>query len=86
MQRHILCSYLITNLNYSTLPSYNILTGEFVDHVVDPKYYGGMCEYVYNGDWRKFAYDSFCENLHYTEEYKNYRKPYNYHTYHFVVL
>ncbi|TMS10287.1 Complement component C8 alpha chain [Larimichthys crocea] len=64
---------------------YNILTGEFVDHVVDPKYYGGMCEYVYNGDWRKFAYDSFCENLHYTEEYKNYRKPYNYHTYHFVA-
>nr|ALE18228.1 complement component C8a [Miichthys miiuy] len=64
---------------------YNILTREFVDHVVDPKYYGGMCEYVYNGDWRKFTYDSFCENLHYTEEYKNYRKPYNYHTYHFVA-
>ncbi|XP_026231096.1 complement component C8 alpha chain [Anabas testudineus] len=64
---------------------YNVLTGDFVDHVLDPKYYGGQCEYVYNGDWRKFTYDAFCENLHYSEDDKNYRKPYNYHTYHFVA-
>ncbi|KAM3866056.1 complement component C8 alpha chain [Diretmus argenteus] len=64
---------------------YNVLTGEFVDQVVDPKYFGGQCEYVYNGDWRKFIYDSFCENLKYNEDVKNYRKPYNYHTYHFMA-
>lgn len=64
---------------------YNVLTGEFVDHVVDQRYFGGQCEYVYNGGWRKFIYDSFCENLHYNEEEKNYRKPYNYHTYRFVA-
>ncbi|KAM7378942.1 hypothetical protein PAMP_004530 [Pampus punctatissimus] len=64
---------------------YNALTEDFVDHVLDPKYFGGKCEYVYNGEWRKFVYDSFCENLHYNEDEKNYRKPYNYHTYHFVA-
>ncbi|CAJ1071708.1 complement component C8 alpha chain isoform X2 [Xyrichtys novacula] len=64
---------------------YNALTGEFVDHVLDPKYFGGKCEYVYNGEWRKFVYDSFCENLHYNEDEKNYRKPYNYLAYRFVA-
>ncbi|XP_041805773.1 complement component C8 alpha chain [Chelmon rostratus] len=64
---------------------YNVLTGEFVDHVVDQSYFGGECEYVYNGEWRKFIYDSFCENLHYNEDEKNFRKPYNYHTYRFVA-
>ncbi|XP_077360284.1 complement component C8 alpha chain isoform X2 [Festucalex cinctus] len=64
---------------------YNALTGGFVDHVLDPKYFGGKCEYVYNGEWRKFTYDSFCENLHYNEDEKNYRKPYNYHAYRFVA-
>ncbi|XP_022049181.2 complement component C8 alpha chain [Acanthochromis polyacanthus] len=64
---------------------FNILTGDFVDHVLDPKYFGGQCEYVYNGEWRKFIYDAFCENLHYNEDEKNYRKPYNYHTYRFVA-
>ncbi|CAF97618.1 unnamed protein product, partial [Tetraodon nigroviridis] len=64
---------------------YNILTGEFVDPVLDSKYFGGKCEYVYNGEWRKFIYDSFCENLQYREDEKNYRKPYNYHTYRFVA-
>ncbi|XP_044076844.1 complement component C8 alpha chain [Siniperca chuatsi] len=64
---------------------FNVLTGDFVDHVIDPKYFGGKCEYVYNGEWRKFVYDSFCENLHYNEDEKNYRKPYNYHTYRFVA-
>lgn len=67
------------------MTSYNILTGEFVDPVLDSKYFGGKCEYVYNGEWRKFIYDSFCENLHYRDDEKNYRKPYNYHTYRFVV-
>ncbi|TDH06285.1 hypothetical protein EPR50_G00129220 [Perca flavescens] len=64
---------------------YNVLTGDFVDHVLDPSYFGGACEYVYNGEWRKFIYDAFCENLHYNEDEKNYRKPYNYHTYRFVA-
>lgn len=69
-----------------SLPSYNSVTGEFMDPVLDSKYFGGKCEYVYNGEWRKFLYDSFCENLHYNEDEKNYRKPYNYHAYRFVVL
>ncbi|XP_053739143.1 complement component C8 alpha chain [Synchiropus splendidus] len=64
---------------------YNALTGEFVDRVIDPLYFGGRCEYVYNGEWRKFVYDAFCENLHYNEDEKNYRKPYNYHSYRFVA-
>ncbi|XP_072297255.1 complement component C8 alpha chain [Eucyclogobius newberryi] len=64
---------------------YNILTGEFVDPVLDPHYYGEMCEYVYNGEWNKFTYDAFCEKLSYNAAEKNYRKPYNYHTYQFVV-
>ncbi|XP_053186333.1 complement component C8 alpha chain [Scomber japonicus] len=64
---------------------YNALHGDFVDHVLDPQYFGGKCEYVYNGEWRKFLYDSFCENLHYNEDEKNYRKPYNYHTYRFMA-
>ncbi|XP_074545416.1 complement component C8 alpha chain [Halichoeres trimaculatus] len=64
---------------------YHALINDFVDHVLDSKYFGGKCEYVYNGEWRKFTYDSFCENLHYNEEEKNYRKPYNYHAYRFVA-
>ncbi|XP_042353018.1 complement component C8 alpha chain [Plectropomus leopardus] len=64
---------------------FNILTGDLVDHVLDPRYFGGKCEYVYNGEWRKFIYDAFCENLHYNDDEKNYRKPYNYHTYQFVA-
>ncbi|XP_013768571.1 complement component C8 alpha chain [Pundamilia nyererei] len=64
---------------------YNVLSGELMDHVLDPRYFGGECEYVYNGEWRKFTYDAFCENLHYNEDEKNYRKPYNYHTYHFMA-
>ncbi|CAN9503089.1 unnamed protein product [Ophioblennius macclurei] len=64
---------------------YNILTQDFVDPVLDPKYFGGQCEYVYNGEWRKFTYDAFCENLHFNEDDKNFRKPYNYHTYRFVA-
>ncbi|XP_061587279.1 complement component C8 alpha chain [Cololabis saira] len=64
---------------------FSILTGDFMDQVLDPKYFGGQCEYVYNGEWRKFSYDAFCESLHYNEDEKNYRKPYNYHAYRFVA-
>uniref|UniRef100_A0A672YPD6 MACPF domain-containing protein n=1 Tax=Sphaeramia orbicularis TaxID=375764 RepID=A0A672YPD6_9TELE len=85
-QRHDKCSTLmpIPGAERGT-QGYNILTGDFVNYVLDPNYYGGTCEYVYNGEWRKFTYDSFCENLHYNEEDKNFRKPYNYHTYRFVA-
>ncbi|XP_041848175.1 complement component C8 alpha chain [Melanotaenia boesemani] len=64
---------------------YNILTGDFANQVLDPEYFGGMCDYVYNGEWRKFQYDAFCDSLHYNDEVKNYRKPYNYHNYRFVA-
>ncbi|KAK7945039.1 hypothetical protein WMY93_000767 [Mugilogobius chulae] len=48
----------------SGIQGYNILTGEFVDPILDPH---------------------FLENLlSYNAEEKNYRKPYNYHTYQFV--
>lgn len=57
-----------------------------MDYVLDPTYYGGKCEYVYNGEWRKFTYDALCESLQYRDDEKNYRKPYNYHSYRFVVL
>lgn len=74
----------MTNVKRS-LRSYNALTGEFVDRVLDPAYFGGLCEYVYNGEWRKFTYEAFCESLQYRDDEKNYRKPYNYHTYQFMV-
>nr|XP_040026496.1 complement component C8 alpha chain [Gasterosteus aculeatus aculeatus] len=64
---------------------YNVLTGDFVDRVLDSNYFGGKCEYVYNGEWRKFIYEAVCENLRYNEDEKNYRKPHNYHTYQFVA-
>ncbi|XP_046883644.1 complement component C8 alpha chain [Hypomesus transpacificus] len=64
---------------------YNILQGDFVENALDPGYFGGLCEYVYNGEWRKFKYESFCENLSYNEDEKNYRKPYNYHSYRFLA-
>ncbi|XP_038134826.1 complement component C8 alpha chain [Cyprinodon tularosa] len=64
---------------------YNVLTRDFMDPVLDPKYFGGRCEYVYNGDWSKLIYDALCESLQYNEDEKNYRKPYNYHTYRFVA-
>ncbi|KAM4557634.1 complement component C8 alpha chain [Fundulus diaphanus] len=64
---------------------YNILTGDFMNQVLDPMYFGGKCEYVYNGEWSKLTYDAFCESLQYNEDEKNYRKPYNYHAYRFVA-
>lgn len=67
------------------IQGYNILTGQFVDPVLDPSYYGESCEYVYNGEWNKMTYDAFCEKLTYNAAEKNFRKPYNYHTYQFVA-
>ncbi|KAM6948241.1 complement component C8 alpha chain [Aplochiton taeniatus] len=64
---------------------FNVLSGDFALPVLDAKYYGGLCEYVYNGEWRKFTYDAFCENLRYSEDEKYYRKPYNYHAYRFLA-
>ena len=62
-----------------------MMTGDFMLPVLDHQYFGGRCEYVYNGEWRKFTYDAMCENLSYNDELKNFRKPYNYHTYRFMV-
>ncbi|KAK0135986.1 Complement component C8 alpha chain [Merluccius polli] len=64
---------------------YNILTGDFTLPVLDHNYFGGQCEYVYNGEWRKFTYEALCENLSYNDEFKNFRKPYNYHIYRFMA-
>ncbi|XP_061108595.1 complement component C8 alpha chain [Conger conger] len=63
---------------------YNILTDTFELPTVDPTYYGGVCEYVYNGEWRTLVYDAFCENMYYNDDEKYYRKPYNFHTYQFM--
>lgn len=65
---------------------YNILTQEEAQSVYDAKYYGGQCETVYNGDWRKLRYDPTCERLYYGEDEKYFRKPYNFLKYHFEAL
>ncbi|KAL8178602.1 UNVERIFIED_CONTAM: hypothetical protein K2H54_053554 [Gekko kuhli] len=64
---------------------YNILTKERVRLVYDPAYYGGQCESVYNGEWRKIKYDATCERLYYGEDDKYFRKPYNVHFYQFLA-
>lgn len=64
---------------------YNILTEEVALSVYDAKYYGGQCETVYNGDWRKLQYDPTCERLYYGDDEKYFRKPYNFLKYHFDV-
>ncbi|XP_051555493.1 complement component C8 alpha chain [Myxocyprinus asiaticus] len=64
---------------------YNALSGAFVNHVLDPKYSGGICEYIYNGEWRKLTYDPFCEHLSYDDEEMYYRKPYNFLSYHLTA-
>ncbi|KAJ3594717.1 hypothetical protein NHX12_004024 [Muraenolepis orangiensis] len=64
---------------------FNVLTGDFTLPVLDHNYFGGQCEYIYNGEWRKFTYEALCENLSYNDEFKNFRKPYNYHIYRFVA-
>ncbi|XP_021056596.1 complement component C8 alpha chain [Mus pahari] len=65
---------------------YNILTQEEAQSVYDAKYYGGRCETVYNGDWRKLQYDPTCERLYYGDDEKYFRKPYNFLKYHFEAL
>lgn len=65
--------------------SYNALTDVFVNHVLDHKYFGGVCEYIYNGEWRALTYDSFCEHLYYNDDEKHFRKPYNFLSYRMVV-
>lgn len=56
-----------------------------MSHVLDPRYFGGVCEYIYNGEWRKLTYDPFCEHLSYDDADKYYRKPYNFLSYHIMV-
>ncbi|XP_066548759.1 complement component C8 alpha chain isoform X2 [Amia ocellicauda] len=64
---------------------YNVLTEDFVLNTMDPVYYGGFCEYVYNGDWRELVYDAFCEHIYYNDDEKYYRKPYNFLSYRFMA-
>nr|XP_026646230.1 complement component C8 alpha chain [Zonotrichia albicollis] len=64
---------------------YNILTEEGRQNIYDPGYFGGFCEYVYNGEWRELRYDAACERLHYGDDEKYFRKPYNLHLYQFLA-
>ncbi|ETE70006.1 Complement component C8 alpha chain, partial [Ophiophagus hannah] len=64
---------------------FNILTQQPALLVYDPKYFGGRCETVYNGEWRELKYDSTCEHLYYGDDEKYFRKSYNIHFYQFVV-
>ncbi|NWY62395.1 CO8A protein, partial [Chionis minor] len=64
---------------------YNILTQEGTQYVYDPNFFGGHCEYVYNGEWRELKYNAACEHLYYGEDEKYFRKPYNFHIYQFLA-
>ncbi|NXI80363.1 CO8A protein, partial [Rhipidura dahli] len=64
---------------------YNILTQEGRQNIYDPGFFGGLCEYVYNGEWRELQYDAACERLHYGDDEKYFRKPYNFHVYQFLA-
>ncbi|NXM69922.1 CO8A protein, partial [Serilophus lunatus] len=64
---------------------YNILTQEERQYVYDPKFSGGHCEYVYNGEWRELKYDAACERLYYGDDEMYFRKPYNFHIYQFLA-
>lgn len=64
---------------------YNALSGDFMNRVLDPTYFGGVCEYIYNGEWRKLTYDPFCEHLSYDDAEKYYRKPHNFLSYQIMV-
>ncbi|XP_074008358.1 complement component C8 alpha chain [Numenius arquata] len=64
---------------------YNILTQEESHYVYDRKFFGGHCEYVYNGEWRELKYDAACEHLYYGDDEKYFRKPYNFHIYQFLA-
>ncbi|XP_009867942.1 PREDICTED: complement component C8 alpha chain isoform X2 [Apaloderma vittatum] len=64
---------------------YNILTQEESQYIYDPNFFGGHCEYVYNGKWRELKYDAACEHLYYGDDEKYFRKPYNFHIYQFLA-
>uniref|UniRef100_A0A663M2T6 Complement C8 alpha chain n=1 Tax=Athene cunicularia TaxID=194338 RepID=A0A663M2T6_ATHCN len=64
---------------------YNILTEEASQYIYDPNFFGGHCEYVYNGEWRELKYDAACEHLYYGDDEKYFRKPYNFHIYQFLA-
>ncbi|KAI5616222.1 complement component C8 alpha chain isoform X1 [Silurus asotus] len=63
------------------IQGYNVLGDVFVNPVLDARYFGGICEYIYNGEWRELTYDSFCEQLYYNDDEKYFRKPYNFLSY-----
>ncbi|KAM4896364.1 complement component C8 alpha chain [Sylvia borin] len=64
---------------------YNILTQEGRENIYDHEFFGGHCEHVYNGEWRELRYDAACERLHYRDDEKYYRKPYNFHVFQFLA-
>ncbi|XP_053549597.1 complement component C8 alpha chain [Bombina bombina] len=64
---------------------FNILTQEETQNVFDSNYFGGQCEYVYNGEWRELRYDPACEQMYYADDEKYFRKPYNFHVYQFLA-
>uniref|UniRef100_A0A8C2TK84 Complement C8 alpha chain n=1 Tax=Coturnix japonica TaxID=93934 RepID=A0A8C2TK84_COTJA len=64
---------------------YNILTQEEKRYIYDPKFLGGHCESVYNGEWRALRYDAACERLYYGDDEKYFLKPYNFHIYQFLA-
>uniref|UniRef100_A0A8C8B3A8 Complement C8 alpha chain n=1 Tax=Otus sunia TaxID=257818 RepID=A0A8C8B3A8_9STRI len=64
---------------------YNILTEEASQYIYDSNFFGGHCEYVYNGEWRELKYDAACEHLYYGDDEKYFRKPYNFHIYQFLA-
>ncbi|NP_001085549.1 complement C8 alpha chain L homeolog precursor [Xenopus laevis] len=63
----------------------NILTQEDTQNVIDHRYFGGQCEYIYNGEWRELRYEPVCEQLYYSDDEKYFRKPYNFHIYQFLA-
>ncbi|NP_001005445.1 complement component C8 alpha chain [Xenopus tropicalis] len=63
----------------------NILTHEDTRNVIDHNYFGGQCEYIYNGEWRELRYEPVCEQMYYSDEEKYFRKPYNFHIYQFLA-
>uniref|UniRef100_F6SV92 MACPF domain-containing protein n=1 Tax=Ornithorhynchus anatinus TaxID=9258 RepID=F6SV92_ORNAN len=64
---------------------FNVLTQESALPVLDPTFFGGRCESVYNGQWRELRYDPACERLHYGDDDKYFRKPHNVLFYHFTA-
>ncbi|KAM9324641.1 complement component C8 alpha chain [Gastrophryne carolinensis] len=64
---------------------FNILTQSEGHKVLDHEYFGGQCEMVYNGEWRDLRYDPVCEQMYYGDDEKYFRKPYNFHTYQFLM-